>query len=148
MGEVVGKELPPSALHFIRGGRIAIVATADRDGIPNTAPFSWLAALDSHTVRLGVNQDVTTLANIRQNGHVSITITAPELHITFKGTARVIRDNLPEAPIPTAVVEVAVEYVKDDAIMGRTTEGDERVRWTDRRRLLSDSTIIQALLKA
>ena len=148
MGEVIGKELPPSALNYIRGGRIAIVATADKEGRPNTAPFSWLAAVDSHTVRLGVNQKVETLANIRQNGHVSITITAPDLHITFKGTARVIKDNLPEAPIPTAVVEVAVEHVKDDAIMGRSNEGDERMRWNDRRRVLSDSTIIQALLKA
>ena len=110
--------------------------------------FSWLVAVDSRTVRLGINQEVATLANIRQNGHVSITITAPELHITFKGTARVIKDSLPEAPIPTAVVEVAIEHVKDDAIMGRPIEGEERMRWTDRRRLLSDSTIVQALLKA
>ena len=148
MGEVIGKELPPSALNFIRGGRIAIVATVDKDGIPNTAPFSWLAAVDSHTVRLGINEDVATLDNIRQNGHVSITMTAPDLHITFKGTARVIKDSLPEAPIPTAVVEIAVEHVKDDAIMGRAANGDDRVRWNDRRRLLSDRTVVQALLKA
>lgn len=148
MGEIIGPELPASAVNFLRGGKIVVVTTVDREGRPNAAPFSWVVAKDNKTIRLGINQGVATLENIRHRGEVCLSLTGPELHLTVKGTARVVKDTIEDAPIPTAVVEVEVREVKDDAIIGRTRPGEERTRWTQRRRLLSDSTIISALLQA
>jgi nitroimidazol reductase NimA-like FMN-containing flavoprotein (pyridoxamine 5'-phosphate oxidase superfamily) len=147
LGEVIGSELPINAIHYMRGGRIVILSTVDSAGVPNAAPFSWVVAKDSQTIRIGVNTGITTLENIRANKNVCLTITSPDMHITIKGTARVIRDTIEEAPLPTAVVEVLVSEVKDDTVIGRTEDGKDRTRWTERRRLVSDSTIIQALLK-
>lgn len=145
MGEVIGTEMPASVLNYIHGGRIVIVATVGADGRPNCAPFSWVLAKDSRTLRLGVNQGVATLQNVRRNGAVAISITAPNLHITLKGTARVIQESIEGAPLPTAVVEVKIEEVKDDAVIGRVVPGQATTRWNDRRRLISDTTILMAL---
>lgn len=145
MGELMGREMPPKVLNYLRGGRLVIVATVGPDGRPNSAPFSWVLALDSRTIRMGVNQGVATLHNVKHNGFIALSIVAADLFVTIKGTARVVRDAIEEAPLPTAVVEVQVEEVKDDAVIGRVKPGQEGTRWTDRRRLLSDTTILAAL---
>lgn len=141
-------ELPANAINYIRGGRIVIVATVDASGRPNSAPFSWIVAKDSQTLRLGIGLGQATLENIRHSGFVSCSITAPELHLSFRGPARVIREAIPEIPIPTAVVEITVEEVKDDALIGPIDGEAKNIHWTQRRRLISDSTIVQALLDA
>jgi len=148
MGEIIGQEMPSKVLNYLRGGKLVIVATVDPDGRPNSAPFSWVVAPDSRTIRMGINQGVATLHNIKRNGFVSLSIVAPGLFVTIKGSARVVKDAIEEAPLPTAVVEVQVEEVKDDAVIGRVKPGQEATRWTDRRRLLSDSTILGALERA
>ncbi|MCL4466672.1 MAG: pyridoxamine 5'-phosphate oxidase family protein [Chloroflexi bacterium] len=145
MGEIVGPEMPIKLVNFLRGGRLAIVATVGPDGKANSAPFSWVLVVDKRTLRLGVNQGVATLANIRHNGSVSVSVVGPNLFVTVKGKARVIKESLAEAQLPTAVVEIAVEEVKDDAIIGRVEPGQTPTRWTDRRRLVSDSTVLAAL---
>lgn len=147
MGEVIGTELPPAVMNFVRGGRIVIVATVDEDGKPNSAPFSWAVARDSKTIRIGINHEISTLHNIRRSGQVSMTISSPDIQVTMKGTAKVVKEMIEEAPLPTAIVEVTIHEVRDDGVIGRPRPGEERVRWMDRRRLLSDTTIISALLR-
>jgi hypothetical protein len=148
MGENKGGQLPQSVINYIRGGRIVIIATADADGRPNSAPFSWVVAVDTQRVRFAANHGIATLENVRRNGYASLTITAPDLHYTFRGSARVIKENVEAIPFPAAVVEVTVEDVKDDSLIGRVEDNGDRNRWTERRRLVSDSTIIQAVIDA
>ncbi len=147
MGEVIGNRLPPSVTGFLRGGRIVIVATTDADGLPNSAPFSWIVAKDETTVRIGMVQGATTLENIRRSGRVSMTISSPDIQVTMKGTARVIGEQIEGSPLPTAIVEVKIEEVRDDSVIGHPEPGEGHTRWPDRRRILSDTTIITALLK-
>lgn len=148
MGEIIGQEMPPKVLNYLRGGRLVVLATVGADGKPNSAPFSWVVAPDSRTIRIGVNKGVATLDNIRRNGFIALSIVSPGLFVTVKGRARVLRDAIEEAPLPTAVVEIRVEEVKDDALIGRAEPGQAGTRWTDRRRLISDSTILAALERA
>ncbi|MHB1416389.1 MAG: pyridoxamine 5'-phosphate oxidase family protein [Chloroflexota bacterium] len=148
MGEVIGNELPAVVISHLRGGTVVFVATVGEDGMPNSAPFSWVVAKDSRTVRLGVNRGVATLHNIRHNGRVSISLMAGGHSVTMKGTGTVIKDNIEAAPLPTAVVEIRLHEVKDDAVIGRVDADHAPTRWTDRRRLLSDSTILAALRDA
>lgn len=148
MGENKGGVMPPNVINYIRGGRIVIVATVGADGKANSAPFSWVVAIDNRKLRLGANQGVATLENIRNNGSVSLTITGAELHYTIRGNAHVVKENLDDLPFPVAVVEVQVEDVKDDSTLGQPEAEGQRTRWNDRRRVLSDSTIVQALLNA
>ncbi len=147
MGEIIGNQLPSSVINFLRGGRIVIVATTDANGLPNSAPFSWIVAKDEKTVRIGIHQEGTTLENIRHSGRVSMTISSPDIQMTMKGIARVIGEQIEGSPLPTAIVEVKIEEVRDDSVIGRPQPGEERTRWPDRRRILSDTTIIAALLK-
>jgi hypothetical protein len=148
MGESKGGQLPPNVLNYIRGGRIVIIATADEDGRPNSAPFSWVVAVDSQRVRFAANHGIATLENVRRNGYASLTITGPDLHYTFRGSARVIKETVEGLPFSAAAVEVTVEEVKDDSLLGRAENNGDRNRWTERRQVISDSTIIQALLNA
>lgn len=148
MGEEKGSILPPNVVNYIRGGRIVVVATTDAQGRPNSAPFSWVVAADQQRVRLAVSHGVPTLANIRRGGYASLTITGPDLHYTLRGGARVIKELLPDVPFPLAAVEVTVEEVKDDSLIGPTEEAGARTHWAERRQAVSDSTVIQALLEA
>jgi hypothetical protein len=114
----LGPELPPEAVEALSGGRLVLVATVDEDGWPYTMVMNWAAALDSKTVRLSLDNRTRTLANVRRNGRVMLEAMADGLIVGVRGRARVIQENMAHAPIPSAMVEVAVERVKSDLIEG------------------------------
>ena len=62
----------------------------------------------------------------------------------ISGRARVVTEGIEEVPFPMAMVEVFVEEVKDDSVIGRGAEG-EPIRWEDRRRSVSDIRVENAL---
>jgi hypothetical protein len=59
----------------------------------------------------------------------------------------VLAESIEEVPFPMAMVEVLVDEVKDDCMIGRGIAG-EVVRWEDRRRSVSDMRVEHALRRA
>ncbi|MBI3979665.1 MAG: pyridoxamine 5'-phosphate oxidase family protein [Chloroflexi bacterium] len=144
MGVILGNELPEQAMEYLRGGHPVVVATLDADGWPETAPFGWVVARDPRTIRLAVNQQVGTYANIRNNGKVRLSIADGAMNISAKGRATVLKGRMESILLPTALVEVHIEEVKDDAVMGRVD--GEKIRWERRRQMASDDAVLQELL--
>jgi len=123
-----GSELPPKAVEALAGGRLVVVATIDEEGWPYTMVMNWAAARDAKTVRLSLDRRTRTLANIRRNGRVMLEVLADGVIVGVRGSARIIQEQMAHAPIPSAMVEVTVELVKDDLIDGVEFTGPS-FRW-------------------
>lgn len=128
MSRDLGPELPARALEALAGGRLVVVATVDERGWPYTMVMNWAAARDARTIRLSLDSRTHTLANIRRNGRVMLEVLADGVIMGVRGSARIIQEQMAHAPIPSAMVEVAVEHVKDDLIDGVEFTGPS-FRW-------------------
>ena len=112
-------ELPPyvfAALH--KSDRainpIVVVATVDADGMPRTAPFGSLRAVNPRLLRLACNQYHDTYANLCRDGRVSVALLAPpNIAVSIRGRARVVKERM-DTGEQLAVLEIDVEQVKND----------------------------------
>lgn len=93
--------------------------------------MSWVRAADERTVLLIVAANSRTLANVRETGHMMIQILGDGWALGAWGRATVPIDSIDGAPVPAAVIEVAVEGVKDDLTPGREFHADLRSWWPD-----------------
>jgi len=120
-------ELPPEAFAALsRAGAtanpIVIVATVDADGSPHTAPFGSLRALSPRRLRLGCGREHDTYANLVRDGRVVVSLLAPpKVAVSIRGHARVVREQM-RILDTDAVIEIAIEQVKDDADVGTEFE--------------------------
>jgi Pyridoxamine 5''-phosphate oxidase. len=120
-------ELPPDAYAALRAdagveGPIVIVATVDADGGPHTAPFGSLRALDTRRLRFGCGREHQTYANVIRDGRVVVSVLAPpKVAISIRGRARVVKAQM-QILDTDAVIEIAVEEVKDDSDVGTEFE--------------------------
>jgi hypothetical protein len=144
MSLILGNELPERAMNYLQVGRLVTMATVDERGWPDAAPISWIMALDKRTLRIAVSREVATYRNIQQNENVIISLLGGAMTLGIRGRARVISENMDGISLPMAMVEVIVDEVKDDSVIGRGIE-EEIVKWEDRRRSVSDLSIETAL---
>jgi hypothetical protein len=111
-------ELPPEvfkAWHKPDGAisPVAIVATADPDGAPRTAPFGSLRAITPRLLRLFSWREHDTYANLCRDGRVSVALISPDLAVSVTGRARVVRERTHHDE-QFAILEIDVEEVKND----------------------------------
>jgi len=109
--------------------------------------MSWVTALDHRTIRVAVSPEVSTYRNILENDRVMLSLIGGTMTLSISGRARVLAESIEEVPFPMAMVEVLVDEVKDDCLIGRGTT-DDAVRWEDRRRAVSDMRVEHALRRA
>src|SRR5437868_5845099 len=144
MSLLLGTELPDRALSYLQVGRLVIMATVDVRGRPNTAPMSWVTAVDRQTIRVAVSPEVSTYRNILDNDRVMLSLIGGAMTLSISGRARVLAESIEEVPFAMAMVEVLVDEVKDDSVIGRGV-ADDLVKWEDRRRTVSDLRVENAL---
>jgi len=92
---------------------VAIVATADPDGAPRTAPFGSLRAITPRLLRLFSWREHDTYANLCRDGRVSIALVSPDVAVSVNGRARVVRERSRHDE-QFAILEIDVEEVKND----------------------------------
>lgn len=116
VSDLIGEELS-SALLDLFNKRITtvVIATMDEDGWPRTAPANFVVARDRKTLRISLSKNHRTLMNIRRDGRVMIAVMDEgDIAAGIRGQARVVRECM-EANYSSAVVEVAVLEIKNDA---------------------------------
>jgi uncharacterized pyridoxamine 5'-phosphate oxidase family protein len=97
-----------------RQATIVVVATVDEDGSPRTAPFGWVCAKDSSTLRFATNRNHDTYRNVLRDGRVMICLMEEgNTAISIKGNARVCKEHL-SVREQSAVVEVNITGIKSD----------------------------------
>jgi len=144
MSQIIGTALPNQAMRYLQVGRVVMVATVGEDGSPDTAPISWLLAVDPQTIRMAVSPDVSTYRNLLHNDRLMLAILGGGMTLGVKGRARLLADPIADLPFPMAMFEVVVSEVKDDSVLGRAGEGPV-LRWEERRRAVSDHRVLAAL---
>ena len=107
-------EMPPELVAFLSGGRLVAGSTIDAEGAPYTMVMNSVIALDASTIRFCLDRRTHTLRNIEADGRMMLQVIGDGLIFGVRGTARVIREQMDNAPIPSAMVEFAVEAVKRD----------------------------------
>jgi len=98
-----------------REATIIVVATVDEDGSPRTAPFGWVYAVDSKTLRFSTSRGHDTYKNIVRDGRVMICIMEEDnTAISVKGDTRIRKEQLESGSSHIAMVEVNITDVKSD----------------------------------
>jgi flavin reductase (DIM6/NTAB) family NADH-FMN oxidoreductase RutF len=92
---------------------VAIVATVDADGTPRTAPFGSLQAVTPRKLRLCSWHGHDTYANLCRDGRVSVALVSPDVAVSVRGRARVVKGRMDHDP-EFAALEIDVEEVKND----------------------------------
>ncbi|MDL2275297.1 pyridoxamine 5'-phosphate oxidase family protein [Desulfosarcina sp. OttesenSCG-928-G10] len=114
------------ALKDFIAGKMAWVATADKNGIPNLAPKGSLQVVDDHTLAFADLFSVKTRAALEQNRNIAVAVieTKKPEGYQFKGDAELlssgplydqVKANLekmaPGLPPPKYVVKIAVQEI-------------------------------------
>ncbi len=92
---------------------VAIVATADPDGTPRTAPFGSLRAITPRLLRLCSHHAHDTYANLCRDGRVAVALVCPDTTVSVRGRARVVKERM-EHDEDFAILDIDVEEVKND----------------------------------
>jgi hypothetical protein len=111
-------ELPPEVFEAWRKSNraispVAIIATVNPDGTPRTAPFGSLQAVTPRLLRLCSWRDHDTYANLCRDGRVSVALVSPDVSVSVRGRARVVREQMHHDE-QFAALEIDVEEVKND----------------------------------
>jgi Pyridoxamine 5'-phosphate oxidase len=131
MSVPIGDELPPNAVTFLQGGHSVVVTTVDEQGRPWTGVMSWARARDARTILLIMARASESLHNIRVNGQMMLQILGDNFTYGVRGRARIVQESIEGAPVPASVVEMTVDYVKDDLTPGREFRAQIESRWPD-----------------
>lgn len=92
----------------------SVVATIDEDGSPRVAPFGSLRAVNSRLLRLIAHQYHDTLANLKRDPRVMVSmICPPDIAVSARGRARIVEDPL-SIDKNYALIEIDIEEVKND----------------------------------
>jgi hypothetical protein len=144
MSQILGNQLPERAMNYLQVGRLVVMATVDERGWPDTCPISWIVALDPTILRLAISREVSTYRNVLKNENVMISLVGGAMTLGIRGRARILSEGMDDVPLPMAMIEVQVDEVKDDSVIGRGIEG-EMIKWEERRRAVSDISVEKAL---
>lgn len=98
-------------------GTVTVLSTLGDDG-PHAIPVSAVHRVDGARIVIALAPGRGSLARIRRRPTVSLTIMAPGVATTLRGSAQVVADPLPEAEFVVAV-EITATAV-DDALTPRT----------------------------
>jgi predicted pyridoxine 5'-phosphate oxidase superfamily flavin-nucleotide-binding protein len=127
--ENVMANVPKQVQEFFPG-KLAWVATATKDGVPNVTPKGSLRVLDDEHVIFADLFSLKTRSNLTENPKVAVTVVDQATHTGYqlKGTAEMISSGplfeevsaqvkalMSQLPAPTYVVKIAVEAVYDQS---------------------------------
>ncbi|MGE5598296.1 MAG: pyridoxamine 5'-phosphate oxidase family protein [Bacteroidota bacterium] len=115
MSDLIGRALPANLVDlFTNRLTTVVVATVDNDGLPHTAPYNQLVAVDPGRLRLAINRQDETYRALRDYGLTMIAVLEEgDIAAGIKGKARVLRERM-DTNCNLAVVEIEVEEIKRD----------------------------------
>lgn len=126
-------------------GTVGILATVGADG-PHAIPVSALHRAEDARLLLALAPGRGSLARLRETPAVALSLIAPGIATTVRGSAAVVADPLPGADFVVGV-EIRVEAV-DDALTPRTLiDAGVIWRWTSVGDAERDDAVRAALVR-
>lgn len=124
-------------------GTVGVLITLDDSG-PYAIPISAMQRIDDHRIVFALAPRRGSLSRLRADRRAALTLVAPGMAVTVRGSARVVADPLGTAPFVVAV-EITADAV-DNALDPRTEiTGGIAWRWADRDAAARDSEVHEAL---
>jgi hypothetical protein len=108
------EDLPEAVVAFLNGSHIVVGATIDDDGYPYTMIMNSAIAVDPKTVRFALDHRTSTLRFVRERPAMAIEIVGDGFVVAARGTARILRERMEHAPVPSALVQFDIQAVKSD----------------------------------
>ena len=121
-------------------GTVTVLATAGES--PHAIPVSTAIRAGPRRALLGLAAGRTSLARLRADPRVALTIISADLAVTAHGRARVLDEPVVEGVV---AVEIEVQDVQDHDRPTLTIEAGVRWRWTDPDAERRDSQVRAAL---
>lgn len=119
MANIVEPVLTAELIQALQEERIVTIATIDFEkGTPNVSAISWVYAMNESSVRFAVDQRSRIVENVRSNGAVTLNMIANESVYSISGKASVQTDRMEGVPLKLALVEIAIEEVRDVMFYG------------------------------
>jgi hypothetical protein len=121
---------------------VTILATAG--DAPRAIPVSAAVRCGPRRVLLALAGGRGSLARLRADGRVALTVVARDMAVTAHGRARVVEEALVEGVV---AVEIEVDSVQDHDRPTFSIESGVRWRWTDAEAQRRDAEVRGALLR-
>lgn len=140
-------DLSEAVARYLVGGRAALIATVDADGIPYSSVVGSCVALEDGRLRFGAWGRGRTLAALRSSGRACVVTLGEDTVVSLAGPATVVKDPMECSafpPHPYAMVEIVPEEIHDLRAGRKTTsfvhqyEGDDASERLERRDALLD----------
>lgn len=113
-------ELPAPLAEALRQGAPVFVLTNGTDGFPNAA-LTYALALDAARVRFCIDAKTATHRNLENDARAALQIVGAENRVCLvKGVVRRVRAEMTSKGTPSALFELQVSQVKDQAWHGVT----------------------------
>lgn len=124
-------------------GAVVVLSTVGPDG-PHAIPVSAARMARSGLLLLALSANRGSLARLRDEPAVAVTIIETGFAQTLRGRARVACENLPGAAF-MAVVEITVDAIDDHLRPDTLIESGVRWAWTDEAMAEKDRAVVAAL---
>ena len=106
--------MPDDLIAYLSGGRLVTGATIDEKGDPYTMVMNSAIAIDPRTIRFCLDHRTRTLTNLRACGRMMLEVIGDGMVYGVRGAVTVINEQMEHAPVPSSLLELAVEEVKRD----------------------------------
>ncbi len=111
--------LTDDLLQALRKETYVAVATVDQEtNAPYVSAISWVYATDKDTVCFSVDNSSKTVANLRRNKALAITVIESGTTFAISGQGVILKEKIEGIPIDLALIECAIDEVRDIMFYG------------------------------
>jgi len=124
MSKYLGDSLIPKMVERINqhNKTTVILCTVNADGTPNSAPMTFIHAINDRTIRFALYCGGQTLKNIKSTGVLCFSlITEGNIALTIKGRGSIVKERM-DASSDYSMVEITIDAVKSDRSVFTTVE--------------------------
>jgi flavin reductase (DIM6/NTAB) family NADH-FMN oxidoreductase RutF len=150
MANEVEKQLTKPLMQALREERLVLIATTDFEtGGPNVSAISWVYAVGEETIRIAIDNRSRIVENIRNLGQVVMNVIANESTYSISGKAVIKEEKMEGVPLKLALVEIAVQEVRDAMFYGAKIVAEPKYEKTYDLRAAKklDNQVLEAMKK-
>ncbi|RNB54080.1 pyridoxamine 5'-phosphate oxidase family protein [Brevibacillus gelatini] len=119
MAETVSQTLSEDLFALLQKERFVTLGTVDHEtGAPSLSSLSWALAVNSGLIRFAVDNRSRILANIAKEPQVVLHLIGAGSSFAINGRATLKAERLEGVPLKLALVEIAIDSVRDVMFYG------------------------------
>ncbi|WP_232698683.1 pyridoxamine 5'-phosphate oxidase family protein [Brevibacillus daliensis] len=119
MIKTIPQSLSQEQMEFMNDKPLILLSTIDKEtNTPSTSAISWVKAHSEKTIRFAVTSNSRTLANLKENSRVSLTMIGLGTVYSIIGEAHLLEEKIDGIAMPLAKLEVRIEAVFESMFWG------------------------------